>query len=72
MKTPTALLTSTMAACLAMIVTARPADAQIAVSANDTTLVLQDGAQVVVPNPGPDTVTVIDLGATPAKVRGLC
>lgn len=70
MKTPTAVLSSMMAACLAVCVTARPAGAQVAVSANDTTLVLQDGAQVVVPNPGPDTVTVIDLGATPAKVLG--
>jgi DNA-binding beta-propeller fold protein YncE len=70
MKTPTALLTSMMAASLAVCAIARPARAQIAVSANDTTLVLQDGVQVVVRDPGPDTVTVVDLGATPAKVIG--
>jgi DNA-binding beta-propeller fold protein YncE len=70
MKAPTAVLSSMMAACVAIGVSARPAGAQIAVSANDTTLVLQDGAQVVARNPAADTVTVVDLGTTPARVLG--
>ena len=46
------------------------ANAQIAVSANDNKAVLVDGNNVVPPNPAPDTVTIIDLGANPPKVIG--
>jgi DNA-binding beta-propeller fold protein YncE len=44
------------------------ADAELAVSSNDNKLVLVNGASKVVPNPPPDTVTVIDLKASPPKV----
>lgn len=44
------------------------ADAQIAVSANDNKAVLRDGANVVPDNPAPDTVSIIDLGASPPKL----
>jgi DNA-binding beta-propeller fold protein YncE len=70
MKMPTVVLSSMLAAGLMLGAAARPARAQVAVSANDTTLVLRDGAQVVVPDAGPDTVTVVDLGTTPARVLG--
>jgi DNA-binding beta-propeller fold protein YncE len=45
-----------------------PVHAQIAVSANDATEVLEDGLHVVVRNAPPDTVTIIDLSARPPKV----
>ena len=45
-----------------------PADAQIAVSANDNKVVLVDGAVKVVPTPPPDTATVLDLKASPPRV----
>ncbi len=44
--------------------------AQIAVSANDNKAVLVDGVNVVPDNPAADTVSIIDLGATPPKVIG--
>lgn len=44
------------------------ASAQIAVSANDNKQALVNGAGTVVQNPGPDTVTIIDLSAKPPKV----
>lgn len=46
------------------------AGAQIAVSANDNKAVLVDGVNVVPANPAADTVSIIDLGATPPKVIG--
>jgi hypothetical protein len=36
--------------------------------ANDGKVVLDNGVVKVVPNPAPDTVTIIDLGVTPPKV----
>jgi DNA-binding beta-propeller fold protein YncE len=44
------------------------AGAQIAVSANDNKVVLVNGAVQVVGNPAPDTVSVIDLKASPPRV----
>ena len=44
------------------------ANAQIAVSANDGKATLVDGTTSVPENPAPDTVTLIDLGASPPKV----
>ena len=52
---------------LAMSTLAAGAHAEIAVSANDGKMVLIDGAATVVKNPPPDTVTIIDIGATPPK-----
>ena len=46
----------------------RAAEAQIAVSSNDNKLVLVNGVSTVVPNPAPDTATIIDLGVFPPKV----
>ncbi|HUM17528.1 MAG TPA: YncE family protein [Candidatus Nitrosotalea sp.] len=44
------------------------AGAQWAVSSNDNKVVLDNGVVKVVPNPAPDTATIIDLGVTPPKV----
>jgi len=44
------------------------ASGQLALSANDGKAVLVDGVNSVPANPPPDTVTVIDLSATPPKV----
>jgi DNA-binding beta-propeller fold protein YncE len=44
------------------------APAQWAVSSNDNKVILDNGVVKVVPNAAPDTVTIIDLGATPPKV----
>lgn len=44
--------------------------AQIAVSANDNKAVLVNGANVVPDNPAADTVSIIDLGASPPKLLG--
>jgi DNA-binding beta-propeller fold protein YncE len=46
------------------------AAAQLAVSSNDAKAVLVNGVNTVPPNPADDTVTLIDLGATPPKVVG--
>jgi len=47
---------------------AAPARAQLAVSANDNKVLLVDGRVTVVPNPPPDTVSIIDLRASPPRV----
>lgn len=44
--------------------------AQIAVSANDGKQVLDDGNQVVPAKPAPDTVSLIDLSASPPRLLG--
>jgi DNA-binding beta-propeller fold protein YncE len=44
------------------------ANAQIAVSANDGKATLVDGTTTVPENPAPDTVSLIDLGASPPKL----
>jgi DNA-binding beta-propeller fold protein YncE len=43
-------------------------EAQLAVSSNDNKVMLDNGVVKVVPNPAPDTATIIDLGATPPRV----
>lgn len=55
-------------ALLALIAASGAAFAQIAVSANDNKVKLNDGKVEVVASPPADTVTVIDLGVTPPKV----
>ena len=47
-----------------------PAVAQLAVSSNDNKSVLVNGVISVQASPGEDTVTIIDLGASPPKVLG--
>ena len=44
------------------------AEAQLAVSSNDNKVTLDNGVVKVMPNPAPDTATIIDLGATPPRV----
>ena len=44
------------------------APAQWAISSNDNKVILDNGVVKVVPDAAPDTVTIIDLGATPPKV----
>src|SRR5437870_5897218 len=46
------------------------AAAQLAVSSNDGKAVLVNGVNTVPPNPADDTVTIIDLGASPPKIVG--
>jgi DNA-binding beta-propeller fold protein YncE len=56
------------AGVLAALLMPFAATAQIAVSSNDGKAILVDGAAKMPDNPAPDTVTVIDLGASPPKV----
>src|SRR5436309_14178477 len=51
-----------------LILLSSGASGQLALSANDGKAVLIDGVNSVPANPTPDTVTVIDLGATPPRV----
>src|SRR5262245_47221378 len=44
--------------------------AQLAVSANDNKVMLVDGVNTPVPNPPPDTVTILDISVAPPKVLG--
>lgn len=44
------------------------AGAQLAVSANDNKAVLIDGVNKVPDNPAPDTVSIIDMGASPPRL----
>ncbi len=60
---PVAIAAGCLAATLAV-----PAAAQIAVSANDHKVRLDNGTVKVVPNPTPDTVTVIDLKTYPPTI----
>src|SRR3989441_10471091 len=55
-------------ALLAVLGLAPAAGAQIAVSANDNKVVNLNGVVPVVPNAPPDTVSVIDLKASPPRV----
>ena len=57
-----------IATILAPLLVPSAAMSQIAVSANDGKAVLIDGVNKIPPNPMPDTVTIIDLGASPPKV----
>lgn len=58
-----------VAMTVAILLAAAPAvHAQLAISANDNKLVLDNGAAKVVPSPPPDTVTIIDLKTQPPRV----
>ncbi|MBI4592733.1 MAG: YncE family protein, partial [Candidatus Rokubacteria bacterium] len=65
MNVPRAVIFALGAAILAL---ASVADAQIAVSANDNKVVNINGKVTVVANPPSDTVSIIDLKASPPKV----
>jgi DNA-binding beta-propeller fold protein YncE len=56
------------AGALAGLTVASGAHAQLAVSANDNKVVLDNGVVKVVPNPTPDTVSIIDLRTSPPRV----
>jgi DNA-binding beta-propeller fold protein YncE len=68
MKLSSRSLSTCAAAALLLPVTFYAAHAQIAVSANDNKVTLQNGTTPVTANPPEDTVTIIDLGAKPPKV----
>ena len=53
----------------AVLALAGPATAQVVVSGNETKIDLLSGTARAVPDAGPDTLTVIDLGVTPPRVR---
>jgi len=57
-------------ALVAAVGFASPAVAQIAISGNDNKVLLVNGVVTVVQNPPPDTVSVIDLKASPPRVIG--
>jgi DNA-binding beta-propeller fold protein YncE len=57
-------------ALLAVLTVAPAAGAQIAVSGNDNKVILVNGVTTVVPDPPADTVSVIDLKASPPRVIG--
>jgi DNA-binding beta-propeller fold protein YncE len=59
-----------IAIATAFIAFAAPAAAQLAVSANDNKQVNIAGVGSVVPNPAPDTVSVIDMGVFPPRIVG--
>jgi DNA-binding beta-propeller fold protein YncE len=52
----------------AVLALATAAHAQIAVTSNDNKVRLDNGAVKIVPNPAPDTVTIIDLKTSPPRV----
>ena len=57
-----------LAALVTILAFAVTAHAQIAISVNDNKAVLENGVVKVVANPAPDTVTIIDLKASPPRV----
>jgi DNA-binding beta-propeller fold protein YncE len=58
------------AALLGLPLLSSSAIAQLAISSNDAKAVLVNGVNTVPPNPGNDTVTLIDLGVSPPKIVG--
>ena len=56
--------------CVAAVVIASTANAQVAVSSNDNKVINVDGVNKIVENPAPDNVTIVDLGVSPPKVLG--
>src|SRR5439155_8501531 len=61
-------LPSIVLIAVAVLALAPAVAAQIAVSANDNKVVLDNGVVKVVPNAPPDTVAIIDLRTSPPKV----
>jgi DNA-binding beta-propeller fold protein YncE len=56
------------AAVLAVVALVSPVRAEIAVTSNDNKVQLVNGAVKILPNPQPDTVSIIDLSAKPPKL----
>jgi DNA-binding beta-propeller fold protein YncE len=61
---------TTALAVLGVVAIVSPATAQIAISGNDNKVLLVNGVVTVVQNPPADTVSVIDLKASPPRVIG--
>ena len=59
-----------LGSCLGWVVLLAPAAAEVAVSGNDGKATLANGVQVVPAEVTPDTVSVIDLSASPPRVIG--
>ena len=55
---------------LAAFAMAPAANAQLAVSSNDTKVINVEGVNRIVENPAPDNVTIVDLGVSPPKIIG--
>lgn len=64
------MITRPLLAAVLALAFANVGHAQIAVSANDGKQVLDDGAQVVPARPRPDSVSLIDLSASPPRIVG--
>jgi len=62
------LLSVVLMVLLGLVAVVPVAHAQLAISVNDNKVVLDNGTAKVVPNPAPDTVTIIDLKANPPRV----
>ncbi len=62
------LLSVVLMVLLGLVAVVPVAHAQLAISVNDNKVVLDNGTVKVVPNPAPDTVTIIDLTANPPRV----
>ncbi|MBI1727685.1 MAG: YncE family protein [Candidatus Rokubacteria bacterium] len=62
------LLSVVLMVLLGLVAVVPAAHAQLAISVNDNKVVLDNGSVKVVPNPAPDTVTIIDLAASPPRV----
>jgi hypothetical protein len=58
------------AMALALAAPTAAAQAQIALSANDNKLVLDNGATRTARDPAPDTLSIIDLSASPPRLKG--
>jgi len=61
-------LVTTFVTSSSLVCAAGTVGAEIAISVNDNKLALVNGVGTVVQNPAPDTVTIIDLGASPPRV----
>src|SRR5262245_36324312 len=59
---------SLVLAAVATLALVPDTQAQIAVSANDNKVMLDNGVVKVVPNAPPDTVSIIDLKSSPPRV----
>src|SRR5262245_64235431 len=57
-------------ALLVLLVLPTYANAQLAVSSNDTKVINVDGVNKIVENPPPDNVTIVDLGVSPPRIVG--
>ncbi|HMC69246.1 MAG TPA: YncE family protein, partial [Mycobacteriales bacterium] len=55
-------------AAIVVLAAAPAAQAQLAVTSNDNKVMLDNGTVKIVQNPAPDTVTVLDLTASPPRV----